>query len=105
MKSTKILATYGPSIATVARLKELIAEGVNLFRVNCSHGATEDFLKAAAVIREAAADARFPIGLLIDISGPKLRVERFQGQIDLVEGTELILTDWPVRSRARPPGG
>jgi len=92
VKSTKILATYGPAIATSTGLKKLIAQGVNLFRVNCSHGATEDFLKAAAVIREAASDARFPIGLLFDISGPKLRVERFQGKIDLAAGTELVLT-------------
>jgi pyruvate kinase len=89
MKHTKILATYGPSIESPELLKQLIASGVNAFRVNCSHGTTPDFVKAAATIRAASADSEFPIGLLFDISGPKLRLSRFDGEIALGIGDEI----------------
>ena len=92
MKHTKILATYGPSIQSVDLLRKLIAAGVNAFRVNCSHGEKDDFVKAARVIREASIDSQFPIGLLFDISGPKLRLDRFEGEICLEKGDHITIT-------------
>jgi len=91
VKHTKILATFGPAIDDPDRLRELVSAGVNLFRVNCSHGESADFCRAAATIRQATARACFPIGLLFDISGPKLRLDRFEGSLDIAEGTELTL--------------
>lgn len=92
VKHTKILATYGPSISSVELLRKLMAEGVNAFRVNCSHGDKEDFVAAARIIREASAVADFPPGLLFDISGPKLRLDRFEGEIPLEEGESITIS-------------
>lgn len=92
MKHTKILATYGPAINSADHLKKLISAGVNAFRVNCSHGEKADFIKAAETIRSATSDATYPIGLLFDISGPKLRLDRFADEIELKKGDRLTLT-------------
>lgn len=92
MKHTKILATYGPSISSVDMLKKLMTEGVNAFRVNCSHGDKNDFLTAVRTIRDASADADFPAGLLFDISGPKLRLDRFEGEIALEKGDTITIS-------------
>lgn len=93
MKHTKILATYGPAIAGMERVQALVEAGVNLFRINCSHGKTEDFRQAARQIHEATAGAKFPIGLLFDISGPKLRLDKFDGEIEISVGAELTLVE------------
>ncbi len=92
MKKTKIIATYGPSISSATKISELAAAGVNLFRVNCSHGATLDFVKAADTIRSALRKSQFPVGLLFDISGPKLRLERFEGKLVVKPGQRFKLT-------------
>lgn len=93
MKHTKILATYGPAIKSPDILKKLITAGVNAFRVNCSHGDKTDFQNATQAIRMAAKDSKYPIGLLFDISGPKLRLDRFgDGEIEIKKGGQLTLT-------------
>jgi len=92
MKSTKILATYGPAIASARRLKRLISAGVNAFRVNCSHGDGPNLLAAGKAIREATASSQYPIGMLFDISGPKLRLDRFEGSFPVAEGDTFTLT-------------
>jgi len=89
MKHTKILATVGPATKSVDKLQKLIDAGVNAFRVNCSHGEEKDFVEMANLIREASEDAEFPVGLLFDISGPKLRLDRFEGVIDIAEGESV----------------
>lgn len=91
MKCTKILATYGPSIASPAKISQLVKAGVNAFRVNCSHSDRDELLAAVRVIREGTARARFPIGLLFDISGPKLRLSRFDGRIPVSKGKTVTL--------------
>lgn len=92
MKHTKILATYGPSISSVEMIQKLMAEGVNAFRINCSHGDKNDFLEAASIIRKASVDTDFPAGLLFDISGPKLRLDRFEGEISLEKGDCITIS-------------
>lgn len=92
MKRTKIIATYGPAIASVGKLKKLADIGVNLFRINCSHGDTPSFEKAVATIRKATKSARFPVGILFDISGPKLRLNQFKGEKAISEGDTVTLT-------------
>ncbi len=91
MRRTKILATFGPAIDSDNAIRRLISAGVNLFRVNCSHGETDDFLAAAKRIRTADNGSRFPVALLFDISGPKLRLARFTGTIEVRRGDELTL--------------
>jgi pyruvate kinase len=92
MKKTKIIATYGPAIANRRRLAELVEAGVNIFRVNCSHGTHDDFMTAARTIRSSVRKAAYPVGMLFDICGPKLRLERFEGEHPIKAGEELILT-------------
>ncbi len=92
MKKTKIIATYGPAIASRQRIAELVEAGADIFRINCSHGAHDDFVAAVRMIRSGARKALFPVGILFDISGPKLRLERFDGEHHVSIGEELTLT-------------
>lgn len=91
MKKTRIIATYGPSIASAKKVSLLIEAGVNLFRINCSHGTTADFLKAARIIRDGSKKSRYPVGLIMDISGPKLRLGRFTGEVVVKPGQTISL--------------
>jgi len=90
LSHTKIIATIGP--ATEDRVGELIDAGMSVARINLSHGTEEDFLRRVRRIRKEA-DARMrAIGILTDISGPKLRLARFEGgKRDLAEGERLRL--------------
>jgi pyruvate kinase len=92
MKHTKIIATFGPAIDDDARIKALCHAGVNTFRINCSHGNRDSFLAATGLIRRAAEKSEFPIGLLFDISGPKLRVGSFEGSIYVDADDRITLT-------------
>ena len=76
---TKILATVGPACAEPATLVRMIEEGARLFRVNFSHGDLPDFQKSVEAVREAARRTDFPIGILGDLSGPKIRVTQIEG--------------------------
>jgi pyruvate kinase len=73
-RHTKIVATLGPATDQPGRLDELIVAGLDCARVNCSHGSRDDLRRRAREVREAAARARRPIGLLFDLQGPKLRL-------------------------------
>jgi len=92
MKRTKILATYGPAITSARLLNQLIAAGVNAFRINCSHGNPDEWRQAAAAIRTAASNLPYPVGILFDISGPKLRVGQFEGSIDVKRNATITFT-------------
>ncbi len=92
MKRTKVIATYGPAISSPTRLSQVVGAGVNLLRINCSHGTAPDFVKAANSIRNATRKEPFPVGMLFDISGPKLRLERFEGKVVIKPGQKLNLT-------------
>src|SRR5205823_8233411 len=91
-------ATIGPSCAEEATLARLIAAGVNVFRLNMSHGEQAQHRRACELVRAAAAGE--PVALLADLCGPKLRVGRFPaGQIELEAGSEVVVTTRDV------PGG
>ena len=72
--STKIIATVGPSSSSVEALKDLIANGVDVFRFNMGHGTHDDHRKAAANLRQAADGAKRAVALMVDLGGPKLRI-------------------------------
>lgn len=92
MKKTKIIATFGPAIQSREKLLKLVDCGVNLFRINCSHGQKSDFLKATRLIRSSLKQSTYPVGILFDISGPKLRLGRFDGQLEIKVGDIITLT-------------
>lgn len=71
---TKIVATVGPSCGTVERLVALIHAGVSVFRINTAHGTQEERDKKLADIRIAAEQAGQPVGILVDLAGPKIRL-------------------------------
>lgn len=71
---TKIVATVGPACDSVEKLVELLNHGVDVFRINSAHGVQEDFERMLGRIREASAQIGVPVGVLLDLSGPKIRL-------------------------------
>lgn len=71
---TKIVATVGPSCSTREKLSGLIRAGVDVFRINTAHGTREEHEQVLESIREASRETRFPVGVLLDLAGPKIRL-------------------------------
>lgn len=94
MRQTRIIATLGPSSATPEGVPALIAAGVDIFRLNFSHGTHEQHAAAVRLVRAAAAAAGRQVGILQDLSGPKIRTGRLVGgePITLAPGSTLRIT-------------
>jgi pyruvate kinase len=91
-KKVKILATLGPAVAGIDDIRELVEAGVNLFRLNFSHGEHADHAQRFAWVRAVEQQLNMPIGILMDLQGPKLRVGRFAaGKVNLQRGQTLRL--------------
>jgi pyruvate kinase len=91
-KRTKIVATLGPATDRPEVLESMIRAGVDVVRINFSHGSPEDHRRRVVRIREAAARVGKDIGVLGDLQGPKIRIERFrEGPVELVEGGRFVL--------------
>ncbi len=73
-KKTKIVATLGPASSSKKRMKEMVAAGVNVFRINFSHAHHEETKQIIADIREVGANTKTGVAILADLQGPKLRV-------------------------------
>ena len=87
---TKIIATLGPSSSSVDTMTQLISEGVRVFRINFSHGSFEDYAALLTNIRKAEAETGKYIGVLGDLSGPKIRVGKvIEGGIHLEKGNRI----------------
>lgn len=92
LKRTKIIATLGPSTDDPVILENLFRLGVNLVRLNFSHGSHEDHEKRVIMVRKLAKKNKQIIGILADLQGPKIRVSRFKtGKIHLTPGQTFIL--------------
>jgi len=93
MRRTKIIATVGPATSSEAALRDLIAAGVDVFRLNFSHGSHDAHGQVVARIRALAADAGRSVALLQDLSGPKIRTGllRDHTPIALATGDELVI--------------
>lgn len=97
-RKTRILATLGPASDTKDIIKELVLSGADAFRLNASHGTHEDMRDRFNMIREAEKELEHPIGILLDLQGPKLRVGAMQDGVILEEGQIFTLdlnTDQP----------
>ncbi|MBY0501246.1 MAG: pyruvate kinase [Alphaproteobacteria bacterium] len=91
-RSAKIVATLGPSSSSEAMIEQLFMAGVDVFRLNFSHGSHEDHQKRHAIIRNLEEKVGRPIGILMDLQGPKLRIGTFREKaIFLEEGQTFIL--------------
>ncbi len=94
---TKIVATVGPACDTYEKLLELVRAGVNVFRLNFSHGSHEDKLKIIEHIRQINKTEPYNIAILGDLQGPKLRVGEVENNhVVLVAGEKLIFTNEKV---------
>ena len=87
-RSTKIIATLGPASSSVEQIGQLFEAGVDVFRLNFSHGSHDDHAARVEAIREIERDSGRPIGILADLQGPKIRVGEMAG-----EGIELAAGD------------
>ncbi|HKL78096.1 MAG TPA: pyruvate kinase, partial [Gammaproteobacteria bacterium] len=92
MRRTKIVATLGPATDQSGILDRLIETGVDVFRLNFSHGEASDHVQRAKEVRSRAQAHSRTIGIMADIQGPKLRIGRFaEGKVELAEGQQFIL--------------
>src|SRR5580765_8972326 len=91
---TKIVATVGPACDTYEKLLELVKAGVNVFRLNFSHGSHEDKEKIIEYIRRINQQEPYNICILGDLQGPKLRVAEIEnGAIEIKSGDALTFTN------------
>lgn len=104
-RSAKIVATLGPASDSPQRLRALFDAGVDVFRLNFSHGSHAQKRQLFKDIREVESDTGRPIGILADLQGPKLRVGNFaDGRVDLVAGARFRFDlDPALGSEARAP--
>lgn len=92
MRRAKIVATVGPATMEENMLRAILQAGVDVVRVNCSHGTSEQHRQIAQSVRKIAAELGKPIALLWDLQGPRLRVADLPQPISLAEGMEIVLT-------------
>lgn len=91
-RRVKIVATVGPAIAQKEKLKLAIEAGVNVVRLNFSHGTHEEHLKVIRYVREISRELMAPVAILQDLQGPKIRVGKFQeGSIELKHGEQVVI--------------
>ena len=91
-RHTKIVATLGPASNAPESLEKLLRAGVDVVRLNFSHGKAEDHIALANTVREIAAKLGRPVGILADLQGPKIRVGKFEnGKITLETNDRFIL--------------
>ncbi|MCG5513950.1 pyruvate kinase [Ectothiorhodospira shaposhnikovii] len=92
MRRTKIVATLGPATDSPSAMRALVKAGVDVVRINFSHGDPDDHRKRVALLRETAREASRIIAVLGDLQGPKIRTARFvSGSVELKEGDDFIL--------------
>jgi pyruvate kinase len=91
-RATKIVATLGPASSDPQVLERLVRAGVDVVRLNFSHGSAQDHIARAALVRETAARVGKPVALMADLQGPKIRVGRFaEGKVMLEAGQPFVL--------------
>lgn len=91
MRKTKIVITLGPSTSSLEMIQTLIERGVNVFRLNFSHGDHETHANNISLIRQASQKVGTEVAILQDISGPKVRIGKIDGVLELKKGDTLTL--------------
>ena len=93
MRRAKIVCTMGPAVESPEKVRELIAAGMNMARLNLSHGGYEEHQSRLNEVRAAAKEAGKPVAILVDLQGPKIRLARFKaGPHDLARGDIFTIT-------------
>jgi pyruvate kinase len=100
-RQTKIVATIGPATHEVEMLKKLISAGLSVARLNMSHGDHKEHGVRIKNIRSASLESKMPVGVLVDLSGPKIRTGELESAtVNLVPGKKLVLTTEIVAGNA-----
>mgnify|MGYP000019309034 CR=1 FL=1 len=93
MRRAKIVCTMGPAVESPEKVRELIAAGMNMARLNLSHGSYEEHQGRLDRVREAAKEAGKAVAILVDLQGPKIRLARFEnGPHELARGDIFTIT-------------
>ena len=93
MRRAKIVCTLGPATSTPERIRELVDAGMDVARMNLSHGSYEDHEKVYRMVRDAANETGRSVGIMVDLQGPKIRLGKIaSGPIDLADGQEVTIT-------------
>jgi pyruvate kinase len=91
-RATKIVVTLGPASSEPAVLERMIRAGVDVVRLNFSHGAAQDHIDRARLVRETAQRAGCQVAIMADLQGPKIRVGKFaEGRVTLEAGAKFVL--------------
>jgi pyruvate kinase len=102
MRTTKIVATLGPATCTRESVRSLIEAGVDVFRLNASHGTLEEHDRSVKIVRELGDELRKHIAVLLDLQGPKIRLGTFPGgSVVLRTGDKFAITVEPVEGTAQ----
>src|SRR5436853_6421958 len=92
MRSTKIIATLGPACAAEETITRLLTSGVDVFRLNFSHGGPDERRRLIEIIRRVATDLGKYVPIMGDIQGPKLRIGEVDGVVSLRPGQMFTIT-------------
>lgn len=99
-RKTKVIATLGPASSSAAMVEHLLDAGVDVFRLNFSHGSNQEKKRVIGVVREVAERRGKEVGILADLQGPKIRTGRMaNGALPLAKGEELDITTDEVVGR------
>ena len=97
MRRTKIVATLGPASESAKTVRELIQAGMDVARINFSHGTHEEQARRMQLVRQISAEENRTVAIIADLQGPKLRIgDIAAGQVTLHEGALITLTSRPV---------
>ena len=92
LRSTKIVATLGPASSDPAMLERMVRSGVDVVRLNFSHGTADDHLARATLVKDISRKTGRTVGIMCDLQGPKIRVGKFKdGKVTLATGQKFIL--------------
>ena len=91
MLRTKMLCTLGPASSSPDVIRALVDTGLDMARINMSHGSYETHRATVEAVREAARAADHPVAILADLAGPKIRVGNLPGSVELVPGQQVVL--------------
>ena len=93
MRRAKIVCTMGPAVESVEKVSELIRAGMNVARLNLSHGGYEEHQNRLDLVRAEAARVKQPVAIMVDLQGPKIRLGRFEnGPHELMRGDTFTIT-------------
>src|SRR6202007_2694264 len=92
LRPAMIVATLGPASSDPAVLERMVHAGVDVVRLNFSHGTSDDHLARAALVKQISTKTGRTVGIMCDLQGPKIRVGKFKdGKINLESGQSFIL--------------